>query len=378
MVLMSHREPPLVKNLRRLLLAFFLVGACGCSRSLDPEALLPGAVTLDPSWVPLHWIGDDVVLFNDQDSFFTYDLRKKSAGPRVKSGRISINCVDLDNGVVHFARLKERNGSTNYEHGAYWDSKALSLGQLPEDESAWSGEFNCRRHFNYKAKEKRQKHEKLQKEYLGETWQTASDYHYTFTNLLRDTHGSLFLLDKPNGVNETSRLLYLERGGKGSFYPVANSRFRIKYGIAFDAAAKKYLLYQQASDFEKLKGPWPLTAYLFSLEDDNFRELSVPPGPWVVEYGFLDQLHGFSCGISCYTHMKLFLVGGRMLISVWGKLVGAQARGLYALRDGKWVLLMRYAGEEAPALVSGNDGCRVVVHQAKRTLAADLCRTSKP
>lgn len=82
---------------------------------------------------------------------------------------------------------------------------------------------------------------------------------------------------------------------------------------------------------------------------------------------------GFSCGISCYTNMRLFLVGNRILISIWGRLVSARTRGLYELRGERWVKLKGYAGEDPPAIVNGRDGCRLVIHHPKETLLIDLC-----
>lgn len=372
----GHPTFPFLNPLRKLLLPFLLLSLAGCSGGHEPEALPHDAVKLDPSWIPLRWIADDVVLFKDHDSLFAYDLRKRIESARVRSGPISVDCVDIDNGEIHFARVKEQGGSTRFLHGAFLNPKTMSIEQLPEDQSIWNGNFNCPRYLNFNAKEKRLKHEKLQVTYLGETWQTPSEYHFAFYNLIRDSQGALYILDKADASNEATRLLYLARGNDVRYYPVANSRFRIQYGVTHDPATKKYLIYQETNDFERKKGPWPLSSYLLTLDNLSFREIPVPEGPWVVDYGFLDQLKGFSCGISCYTHMRLFLVGEKILISVWGRLVNAKARGLYALQGERWVLLKHYDSDDPPAIVNGRDGCRLVIHQAGETLVPDLCRTS--
>lgn len=358
-----------------LLPTVLFLGLAGCSGSHEPEALPRDVLKLDASWVPVHWLSDDVVLFKDADSLFAFDLRRLLETGRVRSGPIQVSCVDHDSGEVHFARVNNRDGGTSYLYGFYLDPKTMAIEQLPEDQSIWNGEFNCPRYLDYRAEERRMKHEKLRVTYLGDTWQTPSDYHFTFLNLIRNSQGALFVLDKGTTWDEARRLLYLARDGKVSFHPVANSRVRIEYGTAHDRATNKYLIYQKANDFAKLTGPWPLRAYLLTLDNSSIQELPIPEGPWVVEYGMLDQLKGFSCGISCYTHMRLFLVGERILISVWGRLVDAKTRGLYLLRDGSWVLLKHYEGEDPPAIVNGIDGCRLAIHQAGKTLVPDFCRT---
>ena len=95
---LSGQGPHITSFLLTILLA-------GCSGSPVPEALPQGAVKLDPAWAPLLWTGGDLVLFRNQDSFFTYDVRKATGSARVASGPVSVDCVDWDNGEVHFARL---------------------------------------------------------------------------------------------------------------------------------------------------------------------------------------------------------------------------------------------------------------------------------
>ena len=113
-----------------------------------------------------------------------------------------------------------------------------------------------------------------------------------------------------------------------------------------------------------------------NLGDLSFQDVSIPEGPWVVDYGFFDQLKGFSCGISCYTNMRIFLVGDKILISIWGKLVNSKLRGLYELQGERWVKLKKYHDEDSPAIVTGRDSCRLIIHQSNGTLLFDLCTAS--
>src|SRR3970040_2046791 len=83
----------------------------------------------------------------------------------------------------------------------------MSIERLPEEQAVWNAKYNCPRFFNYLAKERRQKHEKLQVSYHGETWHTRSEYHYAFHNLIRDSHGYLSILDTTNSANDESRPL---------------------------------------------------------------------------------------------------------------------------------------------------------------------------
>jgi len=352
------------------------IALAGCSGTREPEAFPYKAIKLDPSWTPLYWSADDIVLFKDENSLFTYDIHTQTEAARVSSGPISVHCVDFDKEEVHFANVKKEGGSTSYSYGSYLNLRTMSIERLPEDQSVWNAKYNCPRFFNYLAKERRQKHEKLQVSYHGETWHTRSEYHYAFHNLIRDSHGYLSILDTTNSANDETRLLYLKRGEEARFQPAANAFHPYKYGVAYDPSKEKYLVYQETNDFDRNKGPWPLKSYLLNLDSLSFQEISLPQGPWVVEYGFLDHLKGFSCGISCYTNMRVFLAGDKILISISGRLVNTKMRGLYELRDERWIKLKHYPEEDAPVIANGRDGCRLIIHQSAGTFLLDLCTAS--
>jgi hypothetical protein len=357
--------------MKRVLWAtFLLLQLAACSGNSKPEDLPYRAVRLDPSWIPIYWTADDVVLFKNDESLFTYDVSAQTEGTRVRSGPVSVNCVDFDRGEVHFARVQAAGGSTSYTYGFYLDLKTMKIEELPDDQSIWRGSYNCPRFLDYRAKERRLRHERLRVSYLGESWQTPSEYHYAFQNLIRDSEGFLVILEAAGTANDERRFLYFKRNDEVRFEPVE----KVLSLAAYDPSTGMYLIYQETRDFEKHRGSWPLTSRLLTLESRSFQEIPIPEGPWIVTYGFIDQLKGFSCGISCYTNMRLFLVGNRILISVWGRLVSARTRGLYELRGERWVKLRGYAGEDPPAIVNATDGCRLVIHHPKETLLMDLCR----
>lgn len=334
-----------------ILLPLLTFGLAGCGRH-DPGAFRKDAAKLDPAWVRHLWLTDDVVVFKDDDSLFAYDLRKRTESGRVKSGLIDANREDLDSGRIHFAQLELAGGSARSGHGACLDATTMALAKLPEDESVWVGNVNRPRYLDYRAKARRQKHETLRVTDLGEVWHTSSSHHFAFQNLIRDSDGALYVLDQGDTWDETTRLLRLERAGKVRRCQVASSRSRIEYRVAHDPASGNYLICQETRDFEERKGPSPLKGHVFDPERRARSETSIPPGPWAVEYGFWDRLKGFSCGISCYANMKRVLVGDR-------------------------VLLPRYDDEAPAAVLTGKDGCRLLVHQGCLTLLADLCDRPK-
>ncbi|MGH9315691.1 MAG: hypothetical protein ACRD1P_01085, partial [Thermoanaerobaculia bacterium] len=369
--------PQRSSSMKRLLwIPFLFLQLTGCSGTGESEAIPYKTIKLDSSWTPLYWIADDMVVFKDDNSFFSSDVRARTEAARVPSGPISVNCVDFDKEEIHFATVRKDGGSTSYTYGSYLNLRSMSIEQLPEDQSISRGQYNCPRFLDYRAKERRHKHEKLQVLFGGETWQTRSEHHYEFDNLIRDSQGYLAILDTTNPANDETRLLYLKRGEEVRFQPAANVFRRDKFGVAYDSFKEKYLIYQGTNDFERNKGPWPLRSYLLNLGNLSFQEGWIPEGPWVVDYGFLDRLKGFSCGIPCYTNMRVFLVGDKILISVWGRLVNSKIRGLYELQGERWVKLKTYHDEDSPAIVTGRDGCRLIIHQSNGTLLFDLCTAS--
>ena len=101
--------------------------------------------------------------------------------------------------------------------------------------------------------------------------------------------------------------------------------------------------------------------------------MTIPAGPWVKSFSTFYRLKYFSCGPSCYSHMKIFTGNDLLYIYVWGDAVDEHVRGVYLLeqKNRKWNKII--SGTLDNELSISPNGCQLSYAQSGEMKVTNVC-----
>lgn len=139
---------------------------------------------------------------------------------------------------------------------------------------------------------------------------------------------------------------------------------------AYDKNTDSYLWYPSHLAFSSYDGDWPSKAFWVSPNGDIQREVILPVGPWVKSY-FGSGLRYFSCGVDCYTGMKLYVANKNIYIKIDGEAVSKQDKGVYLLQDRSWIKII--SGNLDKKISISPDGCAIAYSVNKQFFIHNIC-----
>lgn len=349
--------------LRISLLVLFAFASCSKIRSSQKD--LYTSIEINEDWGVAAWASDRQIILHDEQGFFLFDVSSQKIEKRIvdSPGLKSVRCVDRDSKEAHFAEVTVRKSgtstSTSYSYGKYLDINTGTIKELAKDYWLDRKQMNC-------LKVKRGTKDRNSKK-------SFKDWYLKQHGLVKQSDGTFYIYQSQQSDDE-----FLYRWVKGKDF--AKKSFKINktkyfrdYKVSYDVKNNLYLFYQPTSNFSASNKEWPLNAVLFNKNDNSLKFLPIPKGPWLKDYSFWDQIKGFSCGISCYTDMELFLVGERVFVSIWGKLIDGDVSGVYELKNSAWEKIASFSPTDYRDVYTGNDGCRFIVDLKGKSKVFDLC-----
>jgi hypothetical protein len=349
---------------------FILLFLSACNKipqSVDTK-LTDKITNLPPNWIPVIWHDKSSVVFFDETKVFEVNintLKVVKVFAKVP-GTKSINCLDQDTLDLFITELYEsKEGdliTKSFTRNKILNLKTSQLSTFDVDKK-WvdSTSFNC---------------ELVDNVYKEPSPAPISDWYQWSRNFIKKSDGELYLFGKSDQLK--LKATFLKRDAKFPqefLLPTYRDYYYRARGFesSFDRSGKNYLLYFPENDFSLSSNHWPMKAYIFSPVTKDLSTIEIPAGPWVQEYGFLDELKGFSCGVTCYTHSKLALLNGRIFIAIYGKLARPESSGLYELVNGRWTRFFIFKPNSFEDLISGPDSCTLLVKLNEGSKVLNVC-----
>ncbi|MFH0985333.1 MAG: DUF2628 domain-containing protein [Candidatus Omnitrophota bacterium] len=141
---------------------------------------------------------------------------------------------------------------------------------------------------------------------------------------------------------------------------------------SLDRTTNEYFWYEACRNFNSSEKRWPLDGWWIA-PDGQVNKVVIPKGPWIKHYSLLSQLKYFSCGLTCYCDMEMYVGNKQIYIYISGKAVDSSAWGVYRLDVKNQAWRKMIAGATDNGLFISPNGCQISYAVNGEMKIMDVC-----